>query len=145
MNELERMLIAEACRETILRATAATDANDAAAFARCFTDEAVLERPNTAPVTGRDAIREVYARRPPDRLTRHLVTNILVEAQGPDAARATSLVLLWSGSTHDTIGPQGRPADGRQVVGEFHDELARGPDGWRIARRKALFVLFHDN
>ncbi len=143
MNELERMLVAEACREIILRASAATDANDAAAFAGFFTDAAVLERPNAAPISGREAIREAYAKRSPERLTRHLVTNILVEVQGPDAARTTSLVLLWSGNSKDTIGPQGRPADARQVVGEFHDELTRGPDGWRIARRKALFVLFH--
>jgi ketosteroid isomerase-like protein len=142
MTELERMLIAQACRETVLRASAAVDANDAAAFAGFFTDTGVLERPNAAPVSGRDAIREAYAQRPAQRLTRHLVTNTVVDIDGPDSAQARSLVLLWAGNTNDTVGPQGRPAEGRQVVGEFHDELAHTPQGWRIARRKALFVLF---
>lgn len=142
MDELQRLAIAAACRETILRAAAGADAGDADAVAASFVLDAVLERPDTPPIHGRDAIRRSYASRSPDRLTRHLVTNTLVEVAGVCEAHATSLVLLWSGSTNDMPGPHGRPADTRQVIGEFHDVFKLTSEGWRIAYRKALFVLY---
>lgn len=142
MDALQRLLITDACRETVLRAAAAADAGDAAVLAALFTPDAVLQRPNAEPIQGRDAIRESYAKRPPQRLTRHLVTQTLVDIEGPDQARATSAVLLWSGNLDDDSGPQGRPADARQVVGEFHDLLLCTAEGWRIHQRRATFVLY---
>jgi ketosteroid isomerase-like protein len=144
MDTPHRQSIVAACQETILRVAAAADAGDASALAALFTVDAVLERPNAAPIHGSEAIRQVYASRSPERLTRHLVTNTLVDVIAPGESHATSLVLLWSGSMKDTAGPQGRPAVGRQMVGEFRDVLLATNEGWRIARRQALFVL-HSN
>jgi ketosteroid isomerase-like protein len=142
MDGLQRLLIVEACRDTVLRAAAAADANDVAALVLLFTADAVLQRPNAEPVRGREAIRESYARRPPERLTRHLVTQTLVDIDSADQARASSSVLLWSGNGKDDSGPYGRPADARQVIGEFHDLMLRTADGWRIQQRRASFILF---
>ncbi|MBL0420092.1 nuclear transport factor 2 family protein [Ramlibacter sp. AW1] len=141
MNELERLTITAACRDVIHRGAAAVDANDADGFAALFTEDGVLERPSGAPLQGREAVRQAYAARAPERITRHLVTNTLVEPDSPTEARATSLVLLWGGNAKDEAGPYGRPAEPRQMVGEFHDVLVRTDQGWRIARRRALFVL----
>jgi len=55
LDSLQRLLIVEACRETILRAAAAADANDASAFAALFAANAVLERPNAEAIHGRRA------------------------------------------------------------------------------------------
>lgn len=140
MDALQHLLIVAACRETILRAAAAADAGDSQAVANRFAADAVLERPGAPALHGRDAIRSSYAARSTDRLTRHLVTNTLVEVSETSEARATSLVLLWSASMADVAGQRGRPATG-QVVGEFHDVLRLTGEGWRIAHRKALFVL----
>jgi hypothetical protein len=46
------------------------------------------------PLRGPDAIRDAYAGRPADRISRHLVTGTLVEVLSADEARATSLVLV---------------------------------------------------
>ena len=141
MDHLDDMRIVAACRETILRLAAAADAGDSEAVANHFAVDAVLERPGTSALHGGDAIRSSYAVRAPDRLTRHLVTNTVVEVHGPAEASAKSLVLLWTANAGDIAGPQGRAATG-QVVGEFYDALRLTSEGWRIAHRKALFV-FH--
>ena len=140
MDALQSLIIKQACRELVLRAAAHADANEPCALAALFAEDGVLVRPGAEPLVGRDAIRQSYAQRSAERITRHLVTNIVVDIESETEARAASLVLLWSGSTHDTPGPQGRPAQ-RQVVGEFADRLSLTPEGWRIARREARFVL----
>ena len=134
-----------ACRELIDRSVQCVDDGDARAFADLFADDAVLVRPNGQSLDGRAAIFEAYAARPPDRITRHLVTNVVFEASGPARLAARSYVLLWTGSARDEAGPSGRPADSRLLVGEFADELTRQPDGqWRIQRRESRFIL-HSN
>lgn len=133
--------IEQACRELVLQAARHVDAGDAAGLARLFAPDGVLVRPNAQPLQGRDAIEAAYAQRPADRITRHLVTNTLVEIESPASARASSYVLLWTGSTSDPSGPQGRRAHARQLVGEFQDRFELTAEGWRIRRREASFVL----
>lgn len=138
----ERHEVERACRELVLRAASRADAGDAAGLARLFAADGVLVRPNAQPLQGRDAIQAAYAQRPADRITRHLVTNTLVEVESSTRARAMSHVLLWTGSTNDPSGPQGRRAHARQLVGEFEDRFVLEPEGWRIQRRDARFVLY---
>jgi uncharacterized protein (TIGR02246 family) len=140
MDDLERLLIENACRRLVLQAAAHVDAGEPAELAALFTEDAVLQRPQGPPLLGREAIQQAYAARSPQRLTRHLVASTLVEVQSAQAARARSVVLLWAGSLADDAGPQGRPAQ-PQVLGEFDDRFARTAAGWRIARRDASFVL----
>lgn len=131
-----------ACRELIEQSVRHVDDGDAEAFSRLFTEDAVLVRPSGAVLHGREAIRLSYAARPADRITRHLVTNVVVAVEEQDRARARSSVLLWTGSVGTPATAFGRPADARQLVGEFDDQLLRMPDGaWRLQRREARFVL----
>jgi uncharacterized protein (TIGR02246 family) len=141
MDELQHLLIENACRGLVLRAARFADANEPALLAALFTDDAVLVRPNAQPLQGREAIRYAYAQRPQARITRHLVAQALVEVESAVVAHARSCVLLWTGSQADEPGPQGRPAQARQVLGEFDDRCVLTPAGWRIARRDARFVL----
>ncbi|HUG26295.1 nuclear transport factor 2 family protein [Piscinibacter sp.] len=141
MQPMERLLAQESCRELVLQAAARVDAGDATGFADLFLANGVLVRPNTQPLHGRDAIRDTYSKRPANRMTRHLVTNVLVDVQSSVQARVLSYVTLWVGSTDDAPGPHGRPAQGPRVVGEFEDLLSLSSEGWRIARREARFLL----
>lgn len=132
----------QACRDTVLRAALAQDRQEWEAFAAFFTADARLLRPDGQVLAGRDAICAAYASRSQERLTRHLVTSTLVDRQGADIASALSMVLVWSGHRADAPGPQGRPAHGPALLGEFDDRLRRGDDGrWRIRQREARFVL----
>ena len=142
MNEQAQWLAKCACREVIEQSVRHVDNGDAEALSRLFTDDAVLVRPSGAALHGRAAIRQSYAERPAQRITRHLVTGTVVEVAQDDQARARSYVLLWTGSSDAPASPFGTPADPRQLVGEFDDQLRRLSDGsWRIARREARFVL----
>lgn len=131
-----------ACREVIEQSAIHLDGGNLDAFCELFSEDAVLVRPNGAALRGRDAIRQSYASRPATRITRHLVTNVMVELLQDNHALARSYVLLWSGSTDDPVTDWGRAAHPRQVVGEFEDCLLRMADGrWRIQQRRARFVL----
>lgn len=141
MDALHSMLIKEACRELVLRCAACADAGDALGLAALFAADATLVRPDGTVLQGRPAIEAAYRARPADRLTRHFVTNSVIDIEPPDTAWVRSNVLLWSGSKIDHEGPQGRPAHPRQVVGAFDDRCLLTPEGWRIAQRHASFVL----
>ena len=129
MDAQQRLLIEDACRGLVLRAAARADAHDAAGFAALFAADAVLQRPNAAPLVGRDAIRDAYAQRERSRITRHLVSNTLITVESATRASGHSLVLLWAGSSDDAVGVQGRPAQGPVLVGEFDDRFVLGSDG----------------
>lgn len=138
---LEQLLAEQACRRIVLETARAVDEQDYAAFAQLFTSDGILLRPDGSQLEGRAAIEQAYARRDPNRLTRHLITNHGVIVH--DANRATSRcgVLLWTGWHSDASGPNGRRANPEQIVGEFLDELALTPEGWRIRHRQARFIL----
>lgn len=143
---MDRLLAQQACRDLVLHAAACADAGDAQALAQLFAEDGVLVRPNAQPLQGRAAIQAAYAQRPAGRITRHLVTNTLVAFDTPQAAHASSYVLLWAGTDDDADSPSGRPAAARQMVGEFADRFTRMADGrWLIQRREARFVLYRDS
>lgn len=141
MDDIDRTAIRQACTELVLKAVACMDFQKPSGLAELFTEGGVLVRPNGQSLQGRDAIREAYAQRPADRITRHMVTNTLVEVDSAESAHGLSYVLLWGGSANDASGPQGRVACGPQVLGEFDDHFVLTAQGWRIARREARFVL----
>lgn len=145
METSEETTIVQAYQTLVLRAAACVDGNDFAGLASLFTEDGVLVRPNAEPLHGREAIRLAYARRPADRITRHLVTNSLVTVEAPGHATVHSYVLLWTAAAQDAVGPSGRLAQARQLVGEFDDRMLRDAGGgWFIQRREARFVLYRD-
>jgi len=130
-----------ACQDLIVKFAVLNDARDAAGLAELFADDGVMIRPDGSRLEGRAVIAAAYADKPADRLTCHLVANVLVDVQSENEASGTSSVLLWSASAADEAGPFGRPAAARQVVGEFHDRFVKTESGWRIAERRARFTM----
>lgn len=131
-----------ACRALIETSVQHVDDGDAAAFAALFAPDAVLVRPNGSLLEGRAAIQAAYAQRAADRLTRHLVTNVVVALHDEERAHARSYVLLWTSDRPEADPVYGRRADARQLVGEFDDQLTQRADGqWQLQRRHARFVL----
>lgn len=138
---MRRLLDEAACRELVLRSAALADGGQPDALAALFSADAHLTRPNGVVLQGRTAIARAYRDRPAHRVTAHLVCGTLFDELGPAHASATSRVLLWSGDLRTDSGPQGRAADGRQVLGRFVDRFVRTDEGWRIDRRMACFDL----
>lgn len=144
MNEVDQWLARLACRDVVERSARCVDDGDADGIAALFAPDGVLQRSGGAALQGCEAIRASYAARPADRITRHLVTNTVVDLDG-NTAHARSCVLLWSGSSDDSDSPFGRTAQQRQLIGEFDDLLQQQADGaWRITRRIASFALYRE-
>lgn len=138
---IDLLLAEQACRQVVLQSVQAVDQQDYAAFAALFTPQGVLVRPDGSRLEGGPAIEAAYARRDADRLTRHLITNQIVLVHNAAHASSTCSVQLWTGSHKDAESARGRPADPTQLIGEFLDELAMTPQGWRIRQRQASFIL----
>lgn len=144
LSQPENLAIVAHCQALVWRAAALIDGNHPEGLVDVFAEGAVLLRPGGTPLQGAAEIVRAYSARPAGRVTRHLVTNTLVEVESRSLARSRSYVLLWSGSDAGDAGQASRPAEGVQKVGEFDDTFALGPAGWRIARREARFI-FHSS
>ncbi|MCI3207375.1 MULTISPECIES: nuclear transport factor 2 family protein [Pandoraea] len=143
-QSLDALRAKQACHDLVMRFVLCNDRRDPHGLAALFAEKGVLVRPNGETLVGRAAIAAAYADRPAGRLTRHLVGNVLIDVTSATGAIGSSTVLLWSGSAQDVPGPFGRPAQGRQVMGEFEDTFVRTAQGWRIARREARFTFVRE-
>lgn len=101
--------------------------NDAARWdelAALYAEDGLMTRPTApdAPIIGRAAILAAFQSRPP-RKTRHVCSNVVIDAESPSAARGTSAMVLFSeGSV--------------PLAGSFHDRFVLTADGWRFAERR---------
>ena len=134
-----RMTAAWEIETLICRFALLNDAGDADALAALFTLDGSFARPSEPerPARGREAIAAHFRDRP-KRLTRHLVSNIVVDIEGPTAAKAQSYLVLYTapiGSTTPAI------ADPIQLIGGFNDRLVREEGEWRFAERRGSLTL----
>jgi len=141
LSEQERLLIEHACTRLVLESIAANDRQDYVAFAELFTSDGVLHRPNGQPLRGRDEIVESYRTRPRNRITRHICTNILIRVESPQAAHGTTYVVLYSADSLISDKYFGAKCEPRTLIGELEDRFKLTVDGWRIAERRAKFVM----
>ena len=142
MNDLDVLLTERACMRVVVDSATFNDHKDWPALAALYTDDGVVVRPNGQRLEGRAAIHAAYAAGSPERVTRHLCSNMRVDVDGPDAARVITTVLILSGVRSDdpdvTFGVV--PSE-RHLVGEFADRLVRTDQGWRIAERQASLTM----
>lgn len=142
LTELDHCLIHRAVEDLIIRTGKAIDSKQFQALEHCFHSEGKLYRPTTAePLVGPEAIAASYAGNPPDRLNRHLVSNLSVIVQSPTEARSHCYVTLYSSEAGDAVTEVfGAPLH-RCLVGEFNDVCVKTDAGWRILERRAAFTL----
>lgn len=137
MNDIERLLIVDACRALIHRYAYLNDARAFNELIELFTDDAVLYRPSTPDeaIVGRTAILNSLQARSASTMTFHFCTDVLIEVESPQQARARSRILLLSG-TRAADGSHPDPATLKPILpGTFRDELVLTTSGWRFSRR----------
>jgi len=134
MNTTDVTQIERVCERLIVDSARFNDLGEWAALAGLYTLTGVVVRPNGHRLEGREAIEAAYAAGSPDRVTRHLCTNLRVDVDGPDAAHATTTVLIVAGTRSDDPDVTFR-------VGEFADHFERTDEGWRIAERRATLFM----
>ena len=141
LSDVAALLAKQACREVVLQAAEAVDAQYYDAFVALFTDDATLVRPGGPTLTGRAEILQAYRSKDPDRMTHHLICNHQVTLTSADKAASRCKVLLYASDQRRELTPKGRQADAQQLAGVIEDVLVLTAEGWQIHHRQAWFEL----
>ena len=126
-----------AIEQLIYRHAWLIDHGQAEKVAELFTEDGTLF--GVGPVKiGRAAIAEWGRQRAAmrERRSRHVHSNLIVEGDGEDRARGTTLLTLYrhDGDGEGSVSPL--------VIGEYEDRFRKQPDGgWLFAERR-LSILF---
>jgi hypothetical protein len=94
-----------------------------------FTEDATWVR-GEGPVHTSKAILASLHNRPAERITRHLVSNIVVTITGPDEAEAVAYLVALHAKRAES-GPTPIPVP--VAIGDLIYRFRRGADGWRIS------------
>ena len=142
MNASDVVLIERACERLVIDSARFNDERQWAALAGLYTSDGVVVRPNGQRLEGREAIEAAYAAGSPERVTRHLCTNLRVDVDDADSAHATTTVLIVAGTRSDDSDVTfGIVPNEHHAVGEFADRFERTEEGWRIAERRASLFM----
>ncbi len=118
------------------------DHGDFAGIAQIFAHAAIYVPALPEPVRGVQAIEAMYAqftRIYPETgtpRTRHVTSNVIIEPDGEDAARAQSYVLVHQATATLPLQPI--------IGGRYHDRFARVDGAWRFIERRMEMDLFGD-
>ena len=129
VSEECRREIEQDCARLIARYANLNDAGQWEKLADLYAPDGRMSRP-TAPddwIEGRAAILAAFRARPP-RKTRHVCSNVVIDATGPHEARGESAMLLFTG-------------EGPPKVGSFHDRFVRIDGEWRFAERRGTLTF----
>lgn len=140
MNDLERLSAERACEKIVKQFAIFNDLGELEKLANLFVEDGSFARPLDPenPTVGRAEILAMLEARAP-RLSRHIMTNIVIDVEGPDEARGISYVSFLS--TTDVEAARPVAAEAQLFVGEYHDRFVRTPEGWRLKSRKGSMTL----
>lgn len=132
--------IERACGRLVLEFAKFNDDGEHEALADLFVEDCVFVRPLDPehPYYGRDKVHAIFRDRPA-RLTRHVMTNILITAISPTEARGNSYVTMMS--AHDQQNPWPREGEGI-FIGSFDDRFVKTASGWKFKSRTGNVALY---
>jgi hypothetical protein len=143
MGNTEIQAIEQACSKLITQFAVFNDLGHYEELANLFTGDGRYARPTDPDnfAEGRAAILAAFESRPRDKLTRHLITNILVDVTGPASASGFCYVTQYSGSTATPAAKFGHQANAAQLVGEYTDEFVLTASGWKFRQRSGKLIF----
>lgn len=141
LSNSQAQLIRLACERVFLQVAHLTDHGPQQEIAELFAEDGELDREGTM-ICGRAALRESYAKRPPNLLTRHLVSNFMATPLSESQAlcRAYATVYRFRGSEPTQPVPP-VTCTGPESVVEYEDHFVLTSEGWRIRRRTMRTVI----
>jgi len=141
MAPLEQLLAERACERLILDFVRRLDLGEPSSVAELFAEDGTWEWPPPGDgrlIEGREALRKYFGSRPADRLSRRLMSNVLVTLTSPDTAISTSYFTTYRvDGYHGGTVPPGPPVQ----VGHYEDTFRRVDGSWLLATR-TLFLPF---
>lgn len=130
------MLIEHQCERLIKLFAVLNDQADYQRMVEMFTPDGCFARPSQPDdlICGREAILDAFRKRPV-RVSRHFVTNTLVEVEDENTASAQSYILLFTGEAGEV------KSDPPYLIGTFRDRLVRLDGEWRFKERRGSVDL----
>jgi hypothetical protein len=133
MDSMHLLLAERACERLVLDFVHRLALGDPGSVAELFTEDGSWQWPEgERRIEGRAALRAYFGSRPADRLSRRLMSNVLVTGASEDTADAVSYF-----STHRVDGYGGGivPAGPPVQVGHYEDRFRRVDGRWLLASR----------
>lgn len=143
MNATEKHIIETACTKLVNQYYTYSDLHDFEAVCSLLTGDASFARP-TEPdnvITGRDNILAAFNSRPKDRITRHIVSNVVIDVIDGSNAKGRFYVTLFMAPIDAEPAKFGVKANPSQLVGDFQVDFALAEEGWRISLTTGKVVL----
>lgn len=124
-----------ACVAAIQRFAMLVDAARYEEAAQLFAVDGVLQRPNER-IEGRQALLSSFKTRPVQRLTRHVISNVLLEPAGPGRVAAFSYVSVYRHLGQEPV-PPALPVSARppETIAEYRDQLCLENGQWLLRHR----------
>lgn len=143
MNAAEIQAIEFACTKLVNQFALYSDTGRYDELAALFTEDGRYARPTdpTNFISGHADLLSSFKARPKGKLTRHLVTNIVIDVTSPTTAKGISYVTQYAGSTDNPAPAHGWRANPAQLVGEYSDDYVLTEAGWKIRQRVGRVVF----
>ncbi len=132
--------IERACAALVLRLAWLADHDEAPLAIGLFSADATMDRDGERHA-GIDAIARLLRSRPPNRLTRHVLSNLEIEVLSPTRARGRCYVTVYRHRTDGRPPQPPAPMAGPETLGEYHDEFVLEAGRWKFASRVVRTVL----
>lgn len=138
VDPIEQLLAERARQRLLLDLIRRLDFQEPASVAELFTEDGTWAWPaGDRLVRGREALRTYFGSRPADRLSRRLMSNVLVEVTSADTASATSYFTTYRVDGYDggTV-PAGPPVR----IGHYEDAFRRSAEGDWLLQARTVFL-----
>jgi len=142
LKAAERIKIERACERLVNAYARALDLGDLSAAADCFAENGSMARP-MAPdqaIEGRETIRAALLTRPRTLLTKHLVSNVMIDVESRDRARGISCLTMISTTPPGDAKPP-FISKGPLYFGEFQDRFVREQGAWKFLERRGSIQM----
>lgn len=142
ISPAEQVEFERACERLVYAYVRELDLGNLSAAADFFAENGSLARPMSPDqvIRGREAIRASLLTRPRELLTKHLVTNIMIEVESRDTASGISYITMIA-----TVPPQGAQppflSAGPVYFGEFQDRFVRERGVWKFLERRGSIQM----
>jgi hypothetical protein len=127
-----RLLDQWTCQQQLLTFMQLMDAGNADAAASLLTPDAQWNRQGQI-VQGAEAIGAAIAARPPDRIVRHHLCNVVVTLEGADRASSRAYYAAYISHGSAEVRSAGLP----ERSGDYYAGFVKTTRGWRISYLRA--------
>lgn len=143
LTAAEIQAIEFACTKLVNQFAVYSDAARCDELAALFTEDGRYARPTDPAnfIVGHADLLTSFKARPKDKLTRHLVTNVVIDVTSPTTAKGFSYVTQYAGTTDKPAPTHGWRANPPQLVGEYSDDYVLTAAGWKIRQRSGRLVF----